>query len=73
MTAIVNMAILKCVGEDQWEPIMPADLPDWIKDPEAIGELAVGAILEHDGLYYRGHATADTRILVPQGFVKSVQ
>lgn len=73
MTSLVNLAILKCVGEDEWEPIKPSDLPDWIKDPEVIGELTVGAILEHDGLYYRGHALADTGLILPQGFVKSVQ
>lgn len=44
-------------GDDEkpWVPLMPMDLPEWIKDPVVMGDMYHGAKVQHDdgGLWYR--------------------
>jgi hypothetical protein len=45
-------------GPDKWRPLLPADIPEWIKAPEVINELKGGVEVciapESGGNWYRG-------------------
>lgn len=51
-------------GNDFWKPLEPKDVPDFLKAPDNMGDLVAGAILEHEGAFYRGRKLADTKIVM---------
>lgn len=30
-------------GRDGWKPVLPADVPEWVKDPDVIGNMVKGS------------------------------
>lgn len=52
------MVILSCEDQEteKWNYVSPGDVPDWLKDPEAMGRLVGGEILQAAGsdTFYRG-------------------
>lgn len=71
---LANVAIAKWDENiEKWVAQMPKDLPDWVKDPQVIADIVEGGIVELNGEFYYGHVTGDTGLVLPQGFVKSVQ
>jgi hypothetical protein len=74
MTQIVNLAIAQWIPEtEKWVAQMPAAVPEWVETEEVIADLAKGSIVERDGEFYRAHVLADTGLVMPSGFVKTVQ
>lgn len=47
-----------------WVPLMPEDTPAWLKEPDPMGDMAQGAILEHEGNYYKAVKLEDSPIVV---------
>jgi len=33
-------------GEDDWTPVKPEDVPDWLRDPDVMGRLVAGYIAQ---------------------------
>ena len=33
-------------GEDDWTPVKPEDVPDWLRDPDVMGRLVAGNIAQ---------------------------
>lgn len=44
-------------GRDEWKPVLPVDVPGWLKDPDTLGELVAGEMAckadEDPPLWYR--------------------
>ena len=56
-------------GRDQWKPILPSDVPEWVKDPDIIarmmdGEICMNAAIGDKGSlwYYAEQAPSDEMI-----------
>jgi hypothetical protein len=61
-----NIVVYRMAGQDQWEPIMPADTPALLKEPEVMGEMVAGYIIEHDGAFYRAKKLAESKVVLSQ-------
>ena len=43
--------------EGQWQPVLPPEVPEILKDPEMMGSLVDGNVAElSDGYFYRAEA-----------------
>lgn len=63
MSAIANLVIFQFIASE-WVPLMPAQTPSWLKEPEAIADLVAGSIVESDGEFFRAHRLADSPLVL---------
>lgn len=57
MNKQVNLIIIACEkGAGKWTPVLPADVPEWVKDPDNIARLVQGyeCSKKDEGMRYRG-------------------
>lgn len=51
-------------GRDEWQPVLPADVPEFVKDPDTLGRLVAGEMCcdaETQSLWYRAEQVKDER------------
>jgi hypothetical protein len=66
-TKAATIVVYECVGPEEWKPLKPAEVPDWLKEPEVMGEMVKGWILEGvDGKFYRAKKLADSKVVMHQ-------
>lgn len=42
MTEGVLIIYVSPNGRENWQPVLPQDVPEWLKDPDILGELVSG-------------------------------
>lgn len=52
------MVIHSSMDEKEWTPVMPADVPEWVKQATVLGTMLEGNIAQHNdgGPWYRAEA-----------------
>ena len=62
-----NIVICVLTDADQWVPVPPAEVPEWIKgNPELLGMLLVGQeVQDGNGPWYRAVKLDDSSLLAP--------
>lgn len=57
MTEGVLIIYVSPNGRDNWQPVLPADVPEWLKAPDILGELVAGEMAckadEEPPVWYR--------------------
>lgn len=63
---LANIVVYQGDGES-WTPLKPAETPEWLKEPQIMGEMVAGYIVERDGEFYRAKKLADSKLVLSQG------
>ena len=63
---LANIVVYKGDGE-AWTPLTPSATPEWLKEPDIMGEMIAGYIVERDGDFYRAKKLGDSKIVLSQG------
>lgn len=54
-------------GKRKWNPVLPAEVPEWVKDKDVLGRLVAGEKAYMKGYgWFRAEKIADSPILLPQ-------
>lgn len=64
-----NLVILRSPDLKAWEPVLPKNVPEWVKDPEVIGHLVTGHMVqdgnEEVGYWYRAEEGPKPMVVLP--------
>lgn len=66
----VNLALLVIYaspdGRTDWQPVLPADVPDWCKDPDTVGKMIAGQACQSPNSASRTIWYRAVRIMSPE-------
>lgn len=65
---LANIVVYQA-ADGKWTPILPADTPEWVKEPEVMGDMIAGAIVERDGQFFRARKVSDSKLVLHDGRV----
>lgn len=62
-----NIVVYRANAEGGWDPLKAEDTPEDIKEPEIMGEMVSGLIIEYGEHFYRARKLSDSKIVMHEG------
>lgn len=63
-----KIVVYHSLDTEHWTPILPNDVPDWVKEPETMGRLVQGDMAQSNGGgWYRAEKIEDAEVQIPEG------
>lgn len=67
MEKVATLVVLHSPDTEDWKPVMPAETPEWVKEPDVMGRLVAGDMAHREGEgWYRVQKLADSPLLLPK-------